>query len=116
MQIENIMEKSWNCSTAYHESRTRSYDNSISVVIWLQEAFGLRFKFKIVSTVMKKHGKKSCHGKWAKNGLFFLRIPLFFVKIDYIPNCIIDNYVRRELHIPLANLEREAMFSSWSWY
>ena len=27
----NYCEKSWNFSTAYHESRTRSYDNSISV-------------------------------------------------------------------------------------
>ena len=34
MEIENILkrvdEKSWNFSTAYHESRTRSSDNSIS--------------------------------------------------------------------------------------
>ena len=31
MEIENIMEKSWNFSSAYHESRTRSSDNSIYV-------------------------------------------------------------------------------------
>ena len=29
MEIENIMGKSWNFSTAYHESRTRSSDNLI---------------------------------------------------------------------------------------
>ena len=30
--IENILRESWNFSTAYHESRTRSSDNSISIV------------------------------------------------------------------------------------
>ena len=40
MEIENILKKSWNFSTADHESRTRSSDNSISMgllstVIWL---------------------------------------------------------------------------------
>ena len=39
MEIENILEMSWNFSSAYHESCTRSSDNSISnrpaAVIWL---------------------------------------------------------------------------------
>ena len=35
IEIENILKKSWNFSTAYHESCTRSFDNSISIAIGL---------------------------------------------------------------------------------
>ena len=48
MKIENILKKSWNFCTAYHESLTRSSDNSISIrhaVIWLIEAFSLCSRF-----------------------------------------------------------------------
>ena len=31
MEIENILEKSWNFSTAYHESCTTTSDNFISI-------------------------------------------------------------------------------------
>ena len=31
MEIENILKKPWNLSTAYRESRTGSSDNSISM-------------------------------------------------------------------------------------
>ena len=31
MEIENILKKSWNFSTAYHESRAKSSDNSVSI-------------------------------------------------------------------------------------
>ena len=38
LKSENILKKSWNFSTAYHESRTRSSDNAIS--IGLMQWFG----------------------------------------------------------------------------
>ena len=51
MEIEKSLKKLWNFSTAYHESRTRRSDNSISIdvaVIWLWEAFGLCSRFQFV--------------------------------------------------------------------
>ena len=42
MEIENSLNKLWQFSTAYHESSTRSSDNSVSTaLICLWEAFGL---------------------------------------------------------------------------
>ena len=34
MEIENILKKSWDSSTAYHGSRTRSSDNSITIQVY----------------------------------------------------------------------------------
>ena len=52
MEIENILEKSWNFSTGYHESRTRSSDNSISIGLLHSDlamgAFGLCCNLQIV--------------------------------------------------------------------
>ena len=46
MAIVNILEKSWNFSTAYHESRTRSWDNSIYTGLLSGSALGVfRFMF-----------------------------------------------------------------------
>ena len=45
--LKIIMEKSWNFSTAYHESRS-ALNNKTATVIWLWEAFSLRSKFRIV--------------------------------------------------------------------
>ena len=44
-QIENVLRKSWNVSTAYHESRTRSSDNSISIGLLRLPYFQFEKKF-----------------------------------------------------------------------
>ena len=52
MEIENILKKSWNFSTVYHKSCTRSSDiyriDRFSALIWLREAFCLCSRFQIV--------------------------------------------------------------------
>ena len=40
--LENILKKSWNVYTAYHESRMRNYDSSISIGL-LQRGFWSMF-------------------------------------------------------------------------
>ena len=51
MKMENILKNSWNFSTAFHESRTRSSEHSMFIctaVIWQPEAFGLCSGFQII--------------------------------------------------------------------
>ena len=45
--MENILKRSWNFSTAHHESRTRSSDNSIS--IGLLQSSQIRIPMRIIS-------------------------------------------------------------------
>ena len=60
VEIENIRKKVMDKSIAYHESSTRTSDNSAylrptTAVIWLWEAFGLCSRFQII---MFKLGKR----------------------------------------------------------
>ena len=47
MEIDNILKKSWNFCTAYHESRIGSSDNSISIGDLAMGGF--RFMFSITN-------------------------------------------------------------------
>ena len=75
MEIENVVKKSWNFSTAYHESRTsRSdiipYKNRPNAMIWLWEGFGLLTRFQIVLLSTKAVDRPS------------FRLPIFSLKLD----------------------------------